>query len=167
MIIQSIKITKSLSTLLIRSLSSNSRIIVKSKLPLENVKKSVPKFLLDKFNKKEISNKTAILDGITGRELTYLQLYESTYKFASALKKLGIKKGSCIAIMSPNHVHYFTSFHGIALTGAMSTTVNPLYTIDELIYQLTITKAKLIIAHPFCLGKYHIFTCHYRYFSLS
>ena len=84
--------------------------------------------------------------------MSYHQVYESTYKFASSLKKLGISKGSCVAIMSPNHVHYFTSFHAIALTGAYSTTVNPLYTDDELTHQLTVTKAKLIIAHPFCLG---------------
>jgi hypothetical protein len=41
----------------------SSKVIVKAKLQLNDVKKALPSFLLDKFKDKEISNLTAIVDG--------------------------------------------------------------------------------------------------------
>ena len=36
-----------------------------------------------------------------------------------------------MGIYSPNHLHYFTVFQGIGLTGGRSTPINPLYTEEE------------------------------------
>jgi long-subunit acyl-CoA synthetase (AMP-forming) len=78
--------------------------------------------------------------------------YQSTYSLAHHLRaELGLKEGDIVAIMSPNNSHYFACFNGIALTGAASTTINPLYTPDEVSYQLDLTRAKAIIAHPICM----------------
>jgi long-subunit acyl-CoA synthetase (AMP-forming) len=133
------------SSLLLKRYGSNGRVIVSSNLSIPLVKKSLPAFLLEKFTNKDINSLTAILDGYTNRSMTYNDVYESTYKFASILRKLGIQKGTCVAIMSPNHIHYFTSFHAIGLNGAYSTTVNPLYTNDELIHQLKATDSSRIM----------------------
>ena len=113
----------------------------------------VTQLLLEKFSEPSIQEDIAIVDGYTNDQLTYRSLHNNTYEFANALRKQGVKKGDCVAIISPNHLHYFTAFHGIALTGAFSTTVNPAYTEDEIEYQIGITHAKIIVAHPLCLEK--------------
>ena len=110
--------------------ASNGKIIVSSSLSIPNISSSIslPSFLMEKkFNDNSINKLIAINDPSSGRTMTYNEVYESTYKLASCLKKLGISKSSsttttssssCVAIMSPNHIHYFTCFHAIAITGA-------------------------------------------------
>eukprot|EP01041_Mallomonas_annulata_P004676 gene4676-9269_t len=116
---------------------------------------SLPEFVMSSFLDHSRKNKIAFLDGVSGDKLTYQTLYDSIYSCASYLRGAGIDKGSCVAIVSPNHLHYCTIFQGIALTGGHSTTVNPHYTIDEMAYQLELTKPKIIISHSTLLEKVH------------
>jgi len=53
--------------------------------------------------------------------------------------------------MAPNHLHYFSCWAGTALTGAASTTINPAYQLHEVLHQLKLTKAKVLVTHPDCL----------------
>jgi acyl-CoA synthetase (AMP-forming)/AMP-acid ligase II len=114
---------------------------------------SAPKFVMKNFLSNEQKNLDALVDAHTGKVFTYEKLYYDTYKVAKSLKKnLNITNGDVVAIMSPNNMNYFSCFNGIALTGAASTTINPMYTSDEIAYQLNLTKAKAIIAHPMCIA---------------
>jgi acyl-CoA synthetase (AMP-forming)/AMP-acid ligase II len=51
-----------------------------------------------------------------------------------------------VAILSPNCPEYAIAFHAIASVGAAATTINPIYTKDEVAHQLTHSGAKLTIA---------------------
>eukprot|EP00605_Chrysophyceae_sp_TOSAG23-4_P002217 GSChrysophyteH1.ASY1.ANO1.2460.1 assembled CDS len=113
---------------------SLSTVIVNSphEIDLSGSQPATPKFVMENFLKDDWRNLDAIVDGHTGKVLTYEQTYGMTYSLAQNLRKeLNLKEGDVVAIMSPNNLNYFACFHGIALTGAASTTINPLYTPDE------------------------------------
>jgi acyl-CoA synthetase (AMP-forming)/AMP-acid ligase II len=139
---------------------SSSNIIVKGG-KIDGVSKngvsnpiSFPEYMLQSCNRlANMGVEDAIIDGASNEKLTYRQLHDSTYSFAHNLKtKLGIKKGDTIALYAPNHVHYFTVFHGIGLTGGNSTPINPQYTFEEVRKQLEACDAKAIVAHPLCIS---------------
>ena len=118
----------------------------------------LPKFILQNFHDSKRKNEVAIVDGTTGFSSTYGQMHDDVYRMANSLRRLLREADldatkSCIAIMSPNHMHYFTAFQAIALIGAKSTTLNPLCTEDDAFHQLTITGCQAIFAHPMCLPK--------------
>lgn len=121
------------------------------------INKSLPAFILDSIeSRKEILSLPAIIDGSNPKyQMTFHQVYECTYKIASALSKLGIgSRGTVsVSIVSPNSLYYCPTFLGLGLLNAISTTLNPSYTIEEMKYQISITDSKLIIAHPVCLDK--------------
>lgn len=118
----------------------------------------LPTFTMQRFLDPGWRNEVAVIDGSSPSlespvKLTFEEIYTQTYNMASGLKReLQLGPGDVCAIMSPNHINYFQAFHGIALTGAASTTINPQYTADEVSYQLDLTRANAIIAHPMCLA---------------
>ena len=105
---------------------------------------------MERFSQSDVRDRVAFVDVGTGKEKTYGELQEESYSFANALLDMGVKKGDCVAIMAPNHVNYFSTFIGIALTGAYSSPINPSYTETEVKYQLEVTEPKLIVTHSVC-----------------
>jgi acyl-CoA synthetase (AMP-forming)/AMP-acid ligase II len=89
--------------------------------------------------------KPALIDGPTGRELSYADLERSARALATGLAARRFAKGDALAIYMPNIPEYAIAFHGAASAGACATTVNPLYTAAELAHQLRDSKAKLLI----------------------
>ena len=94
------------------------------------------------------ADKPALIDGPTGRTLTYGQLVGAIRLVASSLAKRGLKKGDVFAIYSPNLPEYAVAFHAVASLGAINTTVNPLYTAHELANQLKDAGARYILTIP-------------------
>lgn len=84
----------------------------------------------------ELGDKPAIIDGPTGRTVTYAQLAERIGRVAGALAERGFEHGSVAAIYSPNLPEYAIVFHAAAMRGGAVTTANPLYTAEELRFQL-------------------------------
>jgi acyl-CoA synthetase (AMP-forming)/AMP-acid ligase II len=93
----------------------------------------------------QYGDKPAMIDGQTGRTLTYAQLYGGVRRVAGNLAKRGLRKGEVVGIYSPNLPEYPLAFHGVVLAGGVVTTANPLYTADELAYQLRDSGAKFLI----------------------
>ncbi|CAJ0845838.1 9577_t:CDS:2, partial [Entrophospora sp. SA101] len=93
-------------------------------------------------------NKPIYIDGLTNKSITFGEFKSFTKKFASGLKSIGFKPGEVLAIVSPNHIHYPIASLGTIAFGGAVTTANPNYTVDELTYQLTDSKASIIVAHP-------------------
>ena len=86
-----------------------------------------PQFVMKSFLDVDRIDLDAIVDGHTNESATYGEIYERTYSLAENLRRLhNLKVGDVVAIMSPNNLNYFPCFFGIALTGAASTTINPL-----------------------------------------
>ncbi len=93
-------------------------------------------------------DKPAFIDGASGRTLTFGQVMESVRSVASSLSKKGFRKGDVFAIFSPNLPEYAVAFHGVIMIGGIVTTANPLYTVDELVFQLNDTGAKYLLTVP-------------------
>jgi acyl-CoA synthetase (AMP-forming)/AMP-acid ligase II len=101
----------------------------------------------------ELGDKPALVDGPSGRALTYRQLADAVRQTAAGLARRGLRKGDVLAIYSPNLPEYAIAFHAVASIGGVNTTVNPLYTADELAYQLNDAAARYLVASPQCLDK--------------
>ncbi|NNC75007.1 MAG: AMP-binding protein, partial [Acidimicrobiia bacterium] len=96
----------------------------------------------------ELADKPALIDGPTGRTLTYGQLYGAILKTAGGLRARGFGKGDCMAIMAPNIPEYAIAFHAVAAVGGVVTTINPTYTAEEVEYQLNDAGAKYLLTIP-------------------
>ena len=98
-------------------------------------------------------DKPAIIDGPSGRTLTYAQLAGGIKAVAAGLHKRGFSKGDVLCIYSPNVPEYAVAFHAVSLVGGVVTTANPLYTADELAHQLKDAGAKYILTISMFLDK--------------
>lgn len=106
----------------------------------------LPRFLLERLQ--AFGDKPALIDGPSGRTLTYAQLAEAIRRAAAALHARGLRKGDVFALYSPNLPEYAVAFHAVALAGGVNTTLNPLYTVDELTFQLTDARARYLLTVP-------------------
>ena len=101
----------------------------------------------------ELAGRPAMIDGLSGRELTFGQLAESIRRAAAGLSRRGFKKGDVFAIYSPNVPEYGVVFHAVAILGGINTTINPLYTAGELAHQLNDSGAKYLLTVEMFLDK--------------
>src|SRR5918998_2234413 len=90
-------------------------------------------------------DKPAIVDGPSGRTLSYEQLFGAVKSFAGGLKARGFEKGDTLAILLPNLPEYAVAFHGTAWAGGTVTTVNPVYNAEEIGHQLKDAGAKFLV----------------------
>ena len=93
-------------------------------------------------------DKPAIIDGPTGRTMTYAELRSAIQAVAAGLADRGFKKGDVFAIYSPNIPEYAVVFLGVSAAGGVNTTMNPLYTEEEVRRQLSDSGAKYIVTIP-------------------
>ena len=93
----------------------------------------------------QYGERMAIIDGPTGRSMTFNQLGDAIRRFAGGLKAKGFSKGDVLAIVSPNIPEYAVVFHGTCLAGGTVTTVNPTYGPDEIAYQFNDAKATMAV----------------------
>src|SRR5579859_7038182 len=96
----------------------------------------------------ERGDKPAIVDGASGRTLTYADLMDAIRRTAAGLASRGFIKGDVLGIYSPNVPDYAIAFHAAESLGGISTTVNPLYTTRELAQQLKDCGAKFLLTEP-------------------
>jgi acyl-CoA synthetase (AMP-forming)/AMP-acid ligase II len=93
----------------------------------------------------QLGDKPALIDGPSGRTLTYAQLEEEIRRFAGGLVELGFSKGDVLALYSPNLPEYAVVWHGTAFAGGITTTVNPVYNTEELKHQLEDSGARFLV----------------------
>jgi 4-coumarate--CoA ligase len=82
-------------------------------------------------------DRVAIVDGTSGAETTYRELVGRIGALAGWLAARGVGTGTTLAILCPNLPAFPVVFHGILRAGAVATTVNSLYTAEEIAKQLT------------------------------
>ena len=92
--------------------------------------------------------KPALIDGPSGRSVDYLGLRGAIGAFAGNIAARGFSKGDAFALYMPNLPEYAIAFHGIASAGGRVTTVNPLYTANELNHQLKDAGARFLLTVP-------------------
>ena len=96
-------------------------------------------------------DKAALIDGPSGRTLTFGQLTGAIRLAAAGLAQRGFQKGDVFAIYLPNLPEYAVAFHAVATLGGIVTTINPLYTPQELAHQLTDSGATYLLTIPMFL----------------
>ena len=98
----------------------------------------------------ELGDKPALIDGPSGREISFADFAARVEALAGALAARGVGHGDVVAIYMPNLPEYAVIFHGVMRANATNTTANPLYTAGELGHQLTDSGAKMIFTiQPF------------------
>lgn len=68
-------------------------------------------------------------------------------RFATELKRAGIKPGDKVAMMSPNNPYFSVAYFGILYTGATVVALNTLQSADEVAFQLNDCEAKAMVLH--------------------
>jgi len=101
----------------------------------------------------EHADKAALIDGPSGRTITYAELVDSVRGVAAGLAARGFGKRDVFAHLSPNLPEYAVAFHGVASAGGVNTTANPLLTEDELARQLEDSGARMLVTVPELLEK--------------
>src|SRR5690349_6399325 len=101
----------------------------------------------------QLGDKPALIDGPSGRTITYAQLVGAIRLAAAGLARRGFQKGDALAIFSPNIPEYVIAFHAVASLGGITTTINPLYTAGELANQIRDARAKYLLTIPQFLDK--------------
>ncbi len=72
-----------------------------------------------------------------GRVIRYRELDDLVNRFAQALLRMGVGKGSVVGIMLPNLPQTVIAFYGSLRAGATVTMINPLYVEPEIRHQVT------------------------------
>ena len=99
------------------------------------------------------ADQAALIDGPSGRTLTYGQLAGGVRRVAAGLAARGFAKGDVFAIYCPNVPEYALAFYGVSAAGGINTTISPLYTVEELVRQLTDAHARFLLTVPPFMAK--------------
>ena len=89
-------------------------------------------------------DKTAFVEGSSGAVTTYASLIAQINGVAGALAARGLAVGDVVGLHSPNVPAFGSVFHGILRAGGVATTINALYTAEDIAKQLTDSKAKFL-----------------------
>jgi acyl-CoA synthetase (AMP-forming)/AMP-acid ligase II len=103
-------------------------------------------FVLDGLGPR--GEKAALIDGPSGRTLTFAQLAGAVERLAAGLAASGFGRGDVFAVLLPNLPEYAIAVYGVSRAGGVSTTVNPLYTPGEIHKQLQDSEARLLLTIP-------------------
>ncbi len=79
------------------------------------------------------------------REITYGELLRYVESFATFLQQNGVEKGDVVAISLANCPQYMIAHFGTLLAGCVASGLNPLLSPKEVAYQLSDSKAKVIV----------------------
>jgi acyl-CoA synthetase (AMP-forming)/AMP-acid ligase II len=96
----------------------------------------------------ERGGRPAIVDGASGRTVTYRELHEGVRRLAAGLAAHGLVPGDVFAIMMPNLPEFAIGYHGALTASATVTTLSPLATVEEASFQLADTGARFLLTVP-------------------
>jgi acyl-CoA synthetase (AMP-forming)/AMP-acid ligase II len=112
---------------------------------------SWPEYFFDRLNS-NLDN-PALINAVTGDVTSYGEMKSAILTAAAALLRQGYRKGDVIAIYAPNSPEFVITFQAVLLFGGIITTVNPLYTSQELVQQLEHAGAVCLFTVPELLKK--------------
>ncbi len=96
----------------------------------------------------ELGDAPALIDGPSGRVLSFGQLAAQVERLAGGLAARGLKKGETVALFCPNVPEYAVVFLGVAAAGGVNSTVNSLYSPKELVHQFKDSGARFLVTIP-------------------
>lgn len=108
---------------------------------------TVPQFVLGGVTGDEAS-RTAIIDGPSGRAVSYGRLTALVADAAFELATSGLRVGDVVALHAPNSIEFAVFFHACGSIGVIVTTVPVLAVADDIGTQLAVAGAKRIYTTP-------------------
>ena len=93
-------------------------------------------------------DRAALIDGTSGRTLSFAELERSVRSVAAALAERGLRKGEVFAICLPNLPEYGIALLAALSLGAIVAPVNPLLAPGELVHQLADAGARYLLTLP-------------------
>jgi acyl-CoA synthetase (AMP-forming)/AMP-acid ligase II len=97
---------------------------------------------------RERGDRPALIDGPSGRAVSYASLHGDVQRAAAGLAARGFRKGDVLGLWSPNVPEFATAFHAPVLLGGTVTTANPLLQVEELARQLADAHASTLVTVP-------------------
>jgi acyl-CoA synthetase (AMP-forming)/AMP-acid ligase II len=97
--------------------------------------------------------KPALIDGPSGRVLSYTDLADDVRRLAGGLARHGLAQGDVVALFAPNIPEWAIAFHGVASLGAVVTPINSLATAEDIERQLTDSGSRALITVPAMLER--------------
>lgn len=80
-----------------------------------------------------------------GRTQTYAELAQLVERAAAGLQRLGVRKGTTVGLFLPNSPTFIVYYFAILKVGGIVVNYNPLYTIDELAFQIKDSKTEIMV----------------------
>lgn len=80
-----------------------------------------------------------------GATLSYHELKQKVLALATMFEEMGIQKGDRIGLHLPNIPEYVISFYAASYVGAIVVNFNPMYTVDELVQLIGLTRLNVMI----------------------
>ncbi|XP_074645700.1 putative 4-coumarate--CoA ligase 1 [Tubulanus polymorphus] len=122
----------------------SSTAIIRSRYPdAELPNSSLAEYLTKDFDR--FGDEIALVNGITGESVTFLEIKERLRSIGSALSRLGYKKGDVFCLFLKNCPEFALTLWGVTTVGGVATTANPAYTADELLHQLSDSNTQFIL----------------------
>jgi long-chain acyl-CoA synthetase len=101
--------------------------------------------LKDKFNENAAATPDRPYIIIEDLVITYKEANSMSRKLADAMLKLGVKKGDCVALMSPNFPQYIIALEACYKIGAIIVPTNPMATEKEITHQFNDSGTRTVI----------------------
>ncbi|XP_071120287.1 probable 4-coumarate--CoA ligase 1 isoform X3 [Mytilus edulis] len=125
----------------------NGETIVRSPYPDLSIPQcSFAEYVFEQLD--NFSDFALMVDNTSGRHFSGRQLKEYSIKVASALTKMGFKKGDRFLIFCSNCPEYAIMFMACSALGVIVSTANPVYTDAELARQILHSESSAIVTLP-------------------
>ena len=89
------------------------------------------------------------------RKYTWNEVYKRATKFASALEKIGIKKGDTVSFLAFNTPEIFEAHYSVPMTGAVLNTINIRLDANTISYILNHSDAKVLVVDRSCASGWY------------
>lgn len=80
-----------------------------------------------------------------GRTYSYREIYTDARRFAAGLAENGITRGDRVGLFLPNVPIYAAAYYGAMMAGAVVVNFSPLYTVEELAWQVEDSGTSLLV----------------------
>jgi acyl-CoA synthetase (AMP-forming)/AMP-acid ligase II len=97
---------------------------------------------------RQFGDKPALIEGETGRILTYRELVQGAERIAAGLARAGLEPGQPLALALPNSIDFALAFFGAMRAGAWVVPINPIYTPAEMEHQIHDSGARFLVTIP-------------------
>lgn len=108
---------------------------------IKYVKRTLIEYL--ESSARDYPNKIAFIS--QGYEISYANLKDMVYRFATCLDDFGVRKGDSVSIHLPNLIQTVAAYYAIIKIGGKVVMNNPLYSAAELEHQFNNSESKVLI----------------------